>query len=126
VEGTAQGKLIVDGSFHRLLDKPVEIDIKDGYATKIVRAPDVAREMESGGKQTFNVAELGIGLNPAAKIMGNVLEDGKALGTIHISFGDNSTFGGKVQAPFNRDGIVTKPTLVINEKTILEKGELKV
>jgi leucyl aminopeptidase (aminopeptidase T) len=126
VEKSAQGKLIVDGSFHGILEKPVEVSIEKGYATRMVYAPDLFREMESAGKSHLNVAELGIGLNPAAKIIGNVLEDGKALGTVHISFGDNSSFGGKVQASFNRDAVITKPTLVIDDRTILEDGELKI
>ncbi len=126
VEKSAQGRLVVDGSFHGLVDKPVDITIRDGYAIKITNALQVYREMEAGGKETFNVAELGLGMNPDAKLIGNVLEDGKALGTVHIGFGDNSTFGGTVSAPFNRDAVMAKPTLTINDKLIIEDGELKV
>ena len=71
--------------------------------------------------------EFGIGMNPASKIIGNVLEDEKKLGTVHVAFGDNSTFGGNVKCGIHIDGIILKPTVVINdEKTILEKGELTV
>ncbi len=61
-----------------------------------------------------NIADFGIGINPRAKLIGNVLEDEKVGGTVHIALGDNSTFGGDVIAGIHLDGIITKPKLFVD------------
>ena len=123
-EGTANGTLFIDGAFPEKLDKPVEVEIKDGMAEKFKGASKVQKALDKQGKKARNVAELGIGMNPKAKIIGNVLEDEKVLGTVHIAFGDNSTFGGKVKCGIHVDGIITKPTLEIDDVVVLNKGKL--
>ena len=70
--------------------------------------------------------KIAIGTNPDAKITGCTLEDEKVLGTMHIGFGNNVSFGGKVVVKCHFDGVIQKPTLVIDGKTILEEGELQV
>jgi leucyl aminopeptidase (aminopeptidase T) len=124
-EGTANGTLVIDGAFQEKLDTPARIVIKNGAAVDIIRALKVRNILDEVGKKGRNVAEFGIGMNPAAKIIGNVLEDEKKLGTIHIAFGDNSTYGGNVKCGVHIDGIILKPTVVLDDKkTILDKGEL--
>ena len=61
-----------------------------------------------------------------AKVTGNVLEDEKIMGTIHVAFGDNHSFGGTVRVSSHQDGIVLKPTVEINGKRVLEGGCLLV
>ena len=63
-------------------------------------------------------------MNPKSKIIGNVLEDEKVMGTVHVALGDNSTFGGKCKAGIHIDGIIKNPTFLADDKTILEKGKL--
>lgn len=126
LEGTAEGKLVVDGSFYEPLEEPATIWIKKGYATRIVGAKNAVKEMNKGGREGRSVAELGIGLNPQARIIGNVLEDGKVLGAAHVSFGDNSTFGGKVRCGVHVDAIMKKPRVEIDGKVVIENGELKI
>ncbi len=125
-EGTANGKLVIDGSFIGAMEEPARVSVKDGYATRIVGAKEAVQELNKGGKEGRNVAELGIGLNDKARIIGNVLEDEKALGTAHIAFGDNSTFGGKVRCGVHIDGIMKNPTLAVDELVVLEDGEMKI
>lgn len=126
-EGTANGTLVIDGAFQEKLDTPARIVVKNGVAVDIIRALKVRNILDEVGKKGRNVAEFGIGMNPAAKIIGNVLEDEKKLGTIHIAFGDNSTYGGNVKCGVHIDGIILKPTVVLDDKkTILDKGELVV
>ena len=45
----------------------------------------------------------------------------KVKGTIHVAFGDNSTFGGKTKCGIHIDGIVTKPTVTLGEDTVIMK-----
>ncbi len=80
--------------------------------------------MEPHGPEALAVAELGIGTNDAAILTGNVLEDEKIMGTIHVAFGDNHTFGGTVRVSSHQDGIVMHPTLAIDGKTYVENGRL--
>lgn len=130
LEGTANGTIIFDGSIASigLLKEPVRITVKDGYAIRISgkeEAEKLKRILEKvGKKEAYNIAELGIGCNPAAKIIGNVLEDEKVYGTVHIALGDNSTFGGTVIAGIHLDGIITKPTLIADGRKIIENGKL--
>ena len=41
----------------------------------------------------WTVSEFGFGLNPHARLVGNVLEDEKCLGTCYIAIGDNTRLG---------------------------------
>lgn len=82
--------------------------------------------LKAAGPKAYNLAEFGIGTNPKARLIGNVLEDEKVLGTCHVAFGDNSTFGGKVLAGIHVDGILLKPTIKLDGKTVMEKGRLKI
>lgn len=130
VEGTAQGVLVIDGSMAGigLIKEPVSIQVKDGLAQEITGGEEAKRLealLEKHGPKARNIAELGIGLNGQAQITGVILEDEKALGTIHIALGDNSTFGGTVEVDSHLDGILLKPTVTIDGEVIIEEGKLK-
>lgn len=125
-EGTAQGKVVIDGAFWEILEEPVTLDVKDGFAKRITGSKEIAKQVSKQGKEARNIAEVGIGMNPKAKIIGNVLEDEKVMGTVHVALGDNSTFGGKVKAGIHVDGIIKKPTFIADDKVIMEDGKLLV
>ena len=131
VEGTAQGRLVVDGSIGDtgILKKPIEIAVFHGFAVGMKggrEARNLWGMLSKHGKYAFNVAEFGIGINPKATITGNILEDEKALTTIHIAFGDNSGFGGRVSVASHQDGIVRDPSVWVDGKLLMEKGKFKV
>jgi leucyl aminopeptidase (aminopeptidase T) len=126
VEGSAEGKVVVDGAFHDVLDDPATIHVKDGIATRITGAKSAVAEMNKGGRDGRLVCEFGMGLNPRARLIGNFLEDDKVLGTAHISFGDNSTFGGRIKCGVHVDAIMRKPRVLIDDRLVLEEGELKI
>ncbi|MCD6276142.1 MAG: aminopeptidase [Thermoplasmata archaeon] len=132
VEGTANGKIVVDGSFAAIgiLDEPITITVENGFATKIEGGAQAEKLKEMlasvNKKEAYNIAELGIGSNLNAKIVGNILEDEKVYKTVHIALGDNSTIGGKTQAGIHLDGIITKPTLIADGVVLIENGEWKI
>lgn len=131
VEGSAQGRLVVDGSIGDtgILKRPIEIAVSHGFAVGMKggrEARNLWEMLSKHGKYAFNVAEFGIGINPRATITGNILEDEKALTTIHIAFGDNSGFGGRVSVPSHQDGIVRDPSVWVDGKPLMEKGRFKV
>ena len=128
VEGTTVGTIVFDGSIWPIgkLAHPLTATIRDGYATDF-SGPDADRfraTLEPHGSEAFAVAELGIGTNDAAIVTGNILEDEKILGTIHVAFGDNHSFGGNVRVSSHQDGIVLHPRLSIDGKVFVEDGRL--
>lgn len=128
IEGTADGKVLVDGSMDDTPQGRIEITIKKGMARQISGRPTrkLTKMLEEAGPKARNLAEFGIGTNPNARLIGNVLEDEKVLGTCHIALGDNSTFGGKVRAGIHVDGIFLRPTVELDGKIIMKKGKLRI
>jgi len=128
VEGESQGETIIDGSMAGVgrLRSPLRVTVRDGFATAIAgeQADQLVKAL-GPTREARNIAELGIGTNKKARLIGNVLEDEKVYGTVHIAFGDNSTFGGKVKAGIHLDGVITRPTLYLDEELVMEKGEFK-
>ena len=79
-----------------------------------------------GGRDGTNVAELGIGTNEEAILIGNILEDEKILGTAHVAFGASAAIGGTVQVPIHLDCVVLEPTVEIDGEALVSAGELLV
>ena len=131
VEGESEGILVVDGSMGGtgVIKKPIKMYVSNGYVTKILgnrEARIIRKQLAPFGKQGRNIAELGIGTNHKAKLSGKVLEDEKILGTVHIALGNNISMGGSCEVGSHLDGILLKPTLVIDEKIILSRGNIRI
>jgi leucyl aminopeptidase (aminopeptidase T) len=129
-EGTAEGTLVVDGTIATLgiPAEPVRLGISGGHLTAAT-GPEGERLMELlavGGEGGTNVAELGVGTNEKAILSGEILEDEKILGTVHVAFGANASMGGTVQVPVHLDCVVTKPELSVDGEPLLRAGELLV
>ncbi|MFB6226992.1 MAG: aminopeptidase [Halobacteriales archaeon] len=115
----ANGTYVVDGTMmpHGRLepDHRLEFEVADGSVTHI--SDDAIREQveeasEDVGRDAYNLAELGIGANVGVtELVGSVLLDEKAGGTVHIAIGDDHGIGGDVEAPLHLDGILTEPTV---------------
>jgi leucyl aminopeptidase (aminopeptidase T) len=128
VEGSAEGTLVFDGSIASIgvLKKPVTVDVKEGFATSILGGPE-ASKFDSllkavNKKEAYNIAEFGVGCNPKGRLIGIALEDEKVYGTVHVALGDNSTFGGKVQAGIHLDGIMLKPNMFLDRNQVIKEG----
>ncbi|ATW87415.1 leucyl aminopeptidase (aminopeptidase T) [Halohasta litchfieldiae] len=116
---SATGTYVVDGTMrpHGLLDadQRLRFEVEDGYVTEI--SDDEIREQietaaEAAGQAAYNLAELGIGTNVGVDdLVGSVLLDEKAAGTVHIAIGDNASIGGETDAPLHLDGILREPTV---------------
>ena len=74
------------------------------------------------GEAGTNLAELGVGTNENATLTGNVLEDEKILGTVHVAFGASAAIGGTVAVPVHLDVVVTDASLTIGDTAVLEGG----
>jgi leucyl aminopeptidase (aminopeptidase T) len=131
VHGSTQGTLVIDGSFPVIgkISEPIQMRVQNGYVTRITGGDDakkVRKLLERFGKPGKNIAEIGVGTNPKAMLTGMTLEDEKILGTAHVALGNNLSFDGKIAAHCHLDGILLKPTLLIDGKKILENGVLQV
>ncbi|GAA4862215.1 aminopeptidase [Paenibacillus vulneris] len=125
MEGTAEGQIVIDGSVAGIgkLQSSLKVTLEKG---RIVDAegPDAARLLQIlGDGDGRQLGEFGIGTNDKARITGVVLEDEKVYGTIHVAFGSNNTFGGVIAAGVHIDGVVTKPTVYIDDRSIMENGQ---
>lgn len=128
LEGTGNGKIVVD-SFKNdneiYAPRGTEITIRNGKAVNISNEKcEIARLFKTINNGT-NLAEFGIGTNYKARIIGNILQDEKAIGTCHIAFGSNFSFGGKIKAGMHLDLIIKNPTIIVDSKTIMNSGKYK-
>ena len=131
LEGKGEGKIVVDISMAGIgkVANPIVIDVEDGEIVNIEgdEEAQIFRNLIDEGDENGNkIAELGIGTNETAKAMGNALIDEKLGGTVHIAFGDSSHMGGVISSNIHYDGIISKPTLKLDDRIILEKGEWKI
>ena len=130
VEGTAEGVIVVDASISSigLLSSPVTVLVREGLAKEItggMEAQTLKGILESANDpRVYNVGELGIGLNPKAKLCGLMLEDEGAFGSVHIALGSNADFGGKTKAARHIDLIISKSTLLLDDKPVLQDGQV--
>jgi len=131
LEGTAQGTLVIDGSMAAIgkLKKPIIMKVNSGFVQEIrggAEAKKLKALLDSAGELAYNIAELGIGTNDKARLVGSVLEDEKVMGTVHMALGDNMSMGGKISVRSHLDGIILKPTLIIDGVTLMKDGILKI
>ncbi len=124
---TAEGVFVVDASFPQMgiLDSPLTFKVKGGMVYDISgsRSEEVKRRLDEVGPKAYKVAELGIGLNPKAKIIGIILEDEKVIGTVHIALGNNLSYGGTNDVPLHLDGVIKSPDVYVDGKVIMAKGK---
>ncbi len=128
--GKTNGVYVVDASQSGVgkLKTPIKITVENGFATKIEGGNDAikfGKILKSvNNKNAYNIAEFGIGTNKNAKITGVILEDEKVYGTCHIALGKNDSFGGRVNVPIHVDGVINKPTIIVDGKVLMKDGKI--
>ena len=152
-----EGVIVYDGSMtfsdgDSILETPITCKVSKGYVTDISGGAEARRllktvleaelrpfVLEKEGKlpqgqaaiykkNARNIGELGIGLNPAATITGNMLEDEKAFHTCHFAIGEN--YDNDAPSLIHLDGVVRNPTITLTysdgtNRTILQDGALQ-
>jgi leucyl aminopeptidase (aminopeptidase T) len=111
-----------------LADPPATLTVADGHLTQ-AKGPAGERLLallQEHGDAGTNLAELGVGTNDRATLTGNVLEDEKILGTVHVAFGASAAIGGTVSVPVHLDCVVLDATLEVDGETLLDAGRLAV
>ena len=133
VEGTGEGKLVVEPGWYAGLRENMILIFNNGNVSDVVGGGEVGDGFRSllafdRGDEPYvsrrNLAEFGVGTNPNAKRPDNLLEAEKIKGTVHLAIGDSSHMGGKVSADLHQDFIIPRPTLVLDGKTIIKDGKM--
>ena len=154
--GSSEGTIAFDGSISSdkgeiLIERPISCQVRNGFVEKVSggsearrlrdtlkRSVKKAKAMVSEGsisaergkifaRNAYNLGELGIGLNPAARIVGNMLEDEKAFRTCHVALGSN--YDMDAEALTHLDGLIKEPTISVRyasgrERKLLDGGSL--
>ncbi|MDY4984403.1 MAG: aminopeptidase [Treponema sp.] len=157
VVGKTEGTIVYDGSMtfsdgDSILETPITCKIENGFVTDIKGGAEARRllktiteaetrpftlekekKLPAGQAAVYkrnarNIGELGIGLNPAAQITGNMLEDEKAFNTCHFAIGEN--YDNDAPALIHLDGVVRSPTITViyvddTSKVILNNGVIQ-
>ena len=135
-EGTANGKVVIDGSWegHRL-EEPLTLLIEDGVvigtsgggeSEEITRVMDEARSRVRSSliERVGTIAEFGFGMNPRSHISGNQLEDQVVRGSAYIAIGDNSALGGTASVGFQLRGVMSKPSVELEDVDLVVDGKI--
>jgi hypothetical protein len=126
VEESAFGTIIADASASNfgLLPQPLRFIVQNGRLlkarTRWLKDPaknlgllkNIQKSLHQDGGANM-LCELGFGL-AGYPICGNMLQDEKAEETIHIAFGDNTTFGGKNSSNSHIDFLVRFPDVWVS------------
>ena len=144
-EGKIFCPLTIDRFSNKII-KNVELHYKDGklqidkvsadtnlddLVSSFRQCEEIDKSNDVAEIRTYNVAELGIGCNPKiTKAVGYILTDEKIIGSAHIAFGSNNSFGGTSLSQMHWD-FVTTPQVNIEveykdgtKKLVMEKGKL--
>lgn len=132
LEHTAEGVIVADASIPYigigLLEEPVTCKVEKGKIISITggrQAKMLLDDLNSkNDPNVFNVAEMGVGLNPACRFIGFMLEDEGVLGSVHIGIGTSITLGGTVKAACHYDLIMRDATIDVDGKRILDNGKV--
>ncbi len=127
--GKSEGTIVVDGSSRNefgtwVVKKPFSMIVENGSVVSIEGSKEaklleasllLAEERATYPERVRNLAELGIGFNPRAGIIGSMIVDEKTSGTCHFALGSNYWFGGDNRTIVHFDQVVRNPRIEIDE-----------
>ena len=127
VEGTSNGVVVWERVATDLgaLDGPLTITVRDGRAVAFEggAAAGRLRRIVEDTVDADNIGEIGIGLNPAARIGDDITEAKKAFGTVHVALGNSANeYGGLVECEVHLDGLVMEPTIEFDGVPVVVAG----
>ena len=125
---SVSGKVVVDGSSRNrhstiLVKKPFTMYIEQGEVVRIEGGKEARLLQETidwaekHSKYDWGLkrlCELGIGLNPNARLVGSMIIDEKVKKTAHVAIGSNNWFGGTVFAPIHLDQVFKNPRITVD------------
>ena len=130
VIGTTHGKLVIDGPicYYGCPTIPVELKIEEGRIVEVMGGdPKICKEIRrqiAEVKDSDNIAEIGIGLNPACMFNGDFEEEKKARGTCHIAMGNGFYYGQPARSTVHIDMVQYNPTITFDGELIVKDGKM--
>ena len=134
-EGSMNGTVVIDGSWEsNLVDEPISLIVEDGIVMDVkggTIAATIRQEFGEAAKRlrtkdrenVWTMAEFGFGMNPQARLFGNVLEDEKRLGTCYFSVGDNTALGGTSAVGIHIPGVLKNANVWLDDTQLISNGE---
>jgi leucyl aminopeptidase (aminopeptidase T) len=132
IEDTIEGTVVWDTSMHQigLLNEPIRARVERGRVVELTGGPEAQRLRtyldQNGDEESWIIGETSIGINPKARVTGLVREDKKLEGSVHIALGMNTDTGGTCASRTHVDGVIRRPTVVIDGTTVVDNGVLTV
>jgi 2,5-dihydroxypyridine 5,6-dioxygenase len=129
-EKTLEGRVVLDVFQTGVgpLREPIVFDIQEGKVSRIrggIEAQQLQELLEKfGDENSYYFGEFALGTNPKALFLGSAGEDKKRIGTIHMSLGDDEGIGGELRSKLHLDGVMGRPTLVVDGEIYIEDGKL--
>jgi leucyl aminopeptidase (aminopeptidase T) len=130
LEGTAAGIIVLEHLVDDVgrLEAPVTLRVANGRVVAIDggrEAETLRRLVAAAGDGADNLAEFAVGTNPAAELSGDVPEAKKVRGSAHVALGDNRSLGGAVQSDLHVDGMLLRPTVLVDGRAVVVDGALQ-
>ncbi len=139
---TAEGVIVFDGTLDLVPDavipkSPVKVSFKEGFVVDVSggeeaqgllevirKGEQMARELGKPDEErnARALGEMGIGINPAATMTCNMLEDEKVWRTVHFAIGANLDNDG--HAFIHQDCLVKRPNLWVDGRQIMKDGDI--
>jgi leucyl aminopeptidase (aminopeptidase T) len=131
VEGRSHGVIVFERVMTDLgpLAETITVTLEDGLAARIEGGADAhrLRRLIDGVSGATNIGELGIGLNPVARVTDDITETKKRIGTAHLALGDSAGgYGGTVISDVHLDGMCMDVTIDIDGEVVVRDGEVLV
>jgi hypothetical protein len=126
------GIVILDGSIKTYkgtiqIRNPITLTIKDGLIIDIKGSSEariLAETFERGKLKAINpehvnrISEIGIGINPNARLIGPTIIDEKVMKTVHIANGSNHWFNGPIITNIHLDHVFRDPIIYVDDKLL--------
>lgn len=127
---TAEGVVVVDGPIAHIGQpaSPIRLEVKAGRVVGVsgdCRQKNELAQIIESIDNADNIAEIGIGLNPACRQNGDFEEEKKGRGNVHVAIGDNLFYGGDVYSPVHMDMVLYQPTVRLDDRVIVEDGSVR-
>jgi len=132
-EDQTEGDVWVNGAMvpGGAVTEPFLATFRHGTIERPVHGPDGARWESTLTRHedpnVFRVVELGIGLNPRARVgRGNNSENEGAAGAVHLGLGEGRTFGSAIGARTHSDIVICDASLWLDDECVIHNGRIVV
>jgi leucyl aminopeptidase (aminopeptidase T) len=128
-EGSAEGTIHYDRAipFQRGRTEGLTLQLKRGRIVSYEAASGVDNfeaHLRSLGGDSDRIAFFGVGLNPLLRL--GYGQDDKVLGVVELNFGESRSRGGRNGGKGDWWGLVTRGSMTIGGRTVMERGRLMV